>query len=210
MKFANSKKMVAALFASAVTALCICPSASAAPLYTFTNAPDSMTGSYTFEQKFVVGSQSIVVNSLGFYDYLGNGLAESHLMGLFDSAGNLIISATIGAGTGSSLEYGFRWKSIANTTLAAGSTFSLITQSNLDAHNMVPGFVLNPKVLSVEGGYGSGATFNPNLINTSKDNIIWTGNLNIVDAQVPEPASLALMGFGLAALAMRRKKRKGA
>jgi hypothetical protein len=208
MTFANSKKMVAALLAGAVTALCICTSASASPLYTFTKTPDSMTGSYTFEQKFVVGAQNIVVNSLGFYDYLGNGLAESHLMGLFDSTGNLIVSTTIAAGTGSSLEYGFRWKSIANTTLAAGSTFSLITQSNLDAHNMVPGFVLNPKVLSVEGGYGSGATFNPNLILTSKDNIIWTGNLNIVDAQVPEPASLALMGFGLAVMAMRSRKRK--
>lgn len=73
---------------------------------------------------------------------------------------------------------------------------------------MVPGLVLNPKLVSVEGGYGSGATFNPGLISTSKDNIIWTGNFNIVDAQVPEPASLALTGLGLAALAFGRKKRK--
>ncbi len=207
MNFTNSKKL-ASLIAAAVAALCTCTSTMASPVYTFTNTPDAMTGSYTFKQKFVVGSQNIVINSLGFYDYLGNGLAESHLMGLFDSVGNLLISTTISSGTGSTLEYGFRWKAITDTTLTAGSTFSLISQSNLDAHNMVRGFTLNPKVISVEGGYGGGATFNPNLISTSKDNIIWTGNFNIADTQVPEPASLALMGLGLAALAFRPRKRK--
>ncbi len=208
MNFIKSKKLASMVVAAAVAALCNCTSAMASPVYTFTNTPDAMTGSYTFKQKFVVGTQNIVINSLGFYDYLGNGLAESHLMGLFDSAGNLLISTTISSGTGSVLTDGFRWKTIADTTLTAGSTFSLISQSNLDAHNMVAGIALNPKVISVEGGYGSGATFNPSLISTSKDNIIWTGNFNIADAQVPEPASLALMGLGLAALAVRPRKRK--
>jgi hypothetical protein len=208
MNFTNSKKLVSMVVAAAVAALCTCTAATASPVYTFTNTPDAMTGSYTFKQKFVVGSQNIVINSLGFYDYLSNGLAESHLMGLFDNAGNLLISTTISSGTGSTLIDGFRWKTIADTTLTAGSTFSLISQSNLDAHNMVAGITLNPEVISVEGGYGSGATFNPNLISTSKDNIIWTGNFNIADTQVPEPASLALMGLGLAALAVRPRKRK--
>lgn len=168
-----------------------------------------MTGKYTFEQKYTVGSVSIVIDKLGVYDYLGNGLAESHLMGLFDNSGNLIRSSTIAAGTGSTLAYGFRWIDIGNTTFAAGSTFSLVTQANLDAHDMVPGFVLNPKVISVEGGYVGGAVFNPNVISTSKDNIIWTGNFNIADITVPEPASLGLIGLGLAALAFRSKKAKG-
>jgi hypothetical protein len=207
MNFTKSKKL-ASMVAAAAAALCTCTSAMASPVYTFTNTPDAMTGSYTFKQKFVVGAQNIVINSLGFYDYLGDGLAESHLMGLFDSAGNLLVSTTISSGTGSTLQYGFRWKTIVDMTLTAGSTFSLISQSNRDAHNMVRGFTLNPEVISVEGGFGSGASFNPNLISTSKDNIIWTGNFNIVDTQVPEPASLALMGLGLAALAFRPQKRK--
>jgi hypothetical protein len=181
---------------------------SAAPVYTFTGTPDHMTGGYTFKQKFTVGATAIIINSLGSYDYLGDGLSESHLLGLFDNAGNLLVSTTIAAGTGSALDFGFRWQSIANTVLAAGSSFSLVSQSNLDPHNMMPGLALNPKVTSVEGGFVSGAIFNPNAIATSNDNMIWTGNFNIAENVVPEPASLALMGLGIAALAFRPKKAK--
>jgi hypothetical protein len=191
-----------------LAALFVAATASAAPVYTFTGTPDAMTGNFTFKQKFTVGSTAIVINSLGSYDYLGNGLAESHLLGLFDNAGNLLIATTIAAGTGNALEFGFRWKNIANTVLAAGSTFSLVSQSNLDPHNMMPGLALHPKVTSVEGGYVSGATFNPNVIATSRDNMIWTGNFNIADNVVPEPGSVALFGLGIAALAFRPKKAK--
>ena len=204
----NIKKLSALTVFGAVAAMFSVGSALAAPVYTFTGTPDDMTGQYTFEQKFTVGAASIVIDKLGVYDYLGNGLAESHLMGLFDNSGNLVLSSTIAAGTGSTLTYGFRWIDIAKTTFAAGSTFSLVTQANLDAHNMVAGFVLNPKVISVEGGYVGGAVFNPNVITTSKDNIIWTGNFNIADTTVPEPASLGIIGLGLAALAFRSKKAK--
>lgn len=201
---------LAVIVSSLLVALCVAAPVSATPVYTFTSTPDAMTGSYTFKQKFTVGTTAISINSLGFYDYLGNGLAESHLMGLFDNAGKLLISTTIAAGSGSALEYGFRWQGISTTVLAAGSIFSLVSQSNLDPHNMMPGFALNPKVTSVEGGYVSGASFNPNTIGTSKDNIIWTGNFNIVDNVVPEPTSVALMGLGIAALAFRPKKGKAA
>lgn len=208
MKFNKLAKMTSTVLVGAIAALCMSTSVLASPVYTFKNTPDFMSGSYSFEQKFVVGAKSIVIDSLGFYDYMGNGLAESHQLGLFDSTGKLVISTTIAAGTGSTLDYGFRWQSIAETTFAAGSTFSLVTQSNQDGHNMVQGFILNPKVVSVEGGYVGGAYFDPNIINTSNDNIVWNGNFNIVDAQVPEPATLSLMGLGIAAFALRRKKKK--
>lgn len=200
----------AVIAATLLAALCVATPASATPVYTFTKTPDAMTGSYTFKQKFTVGSTAIAIDSLGFYDYLGNGLAESHLMGLFDNTGTLLVSTTMAAGSGNVLQNGFRWQGIATTVFAAGSTFSLVSQSNLDPHNMMPGFALNPKVTSVEGGYVSGASFNPNAISTFKDNIIWTGNFNIADSVVPEPTSLALMGLGIAALAFRPKKAKKA
>ena len=206
----KNSRNIASFISGVLAALVITSSASAAPLYTFTNAPDAMDGNYTFEQKFTVGGADIVINSLGFYDYLQNGLSSSHLVGVFDSRGRLVISTTISAGTGNQLNYGFRWQGIANTVLSGGSTYSLISQGNGDPHNMVPGLVLNPKVTSMEGGYVGGTIFDPTLITTSRDNIIWTGNFNILDTQVPEPASLALLGLGLISLALSSKKRKQA
>lgn len=53
------------------------------------------------------------VNYLGYYDEGGDGLANNHLVTLWDnSTGNIIASATVPAGTTAPLVNGYRWGGI--------------------------------------------------------------------------------------------------
>jgi hypothetical protein len=62
------------------------------------------------------------VNYLGFYDDLNDGLLSSHMVGIFDATTQaLLVSATLPSGTGSVLQNGFRWESVAEVVLAPGS-----------------------------------------------------------------------------------------
>ena len=63
---------------------------------------------------------NIVVSSLGFFDYLGDGLGESHTVGIFNSAGELLTSAVVFSGTGNPLDDGFRYTNISPLTLSEG------------------------------------------------------------------------------------------
>ena len=76
----------------------------------------------------------VVVSSLGFYDYQGDGLGESHPVGIFNNTGNLLTSAVVFSGTENPLENGFRYTDIAPLTLSAGQSYTVATlfQTNAD------------------------------------------------------------------------------
>jgi hypothetical protein len=66
-----------------------------------------------------------VVGALGVFDYLGDGLTDSHQVGLWDSGGNLLASVTITnsdplTASGSALG-GWRFAAITPVTLAPGT-----------------------------------------------------------------------------------------
>src|SRR5262249_34980977 len=52
---------------------------------------------YTLGWSFTTNNR-IVVDRLGVYDDNGDGLSESHLVGIWDSARNLLVQATVGSG----------------------------------------------------------------------------------------------------------------
>jgi hypothetical protein len=98
-------------------------SVTAAPVITFdpntgftTQANVSQTVGWAFQL-----SNSFTVNQLGWYDQGGDGLGQSHPIGIWDlNLETLIVSATVPAGTAATLDGGFRMVSIPNTILASG------------------------------------------------------------------------------------------
>lgn len=64
-------------------------------------------------------SSPVIVGGLGYYDTGGNGLVQSHGVGIFNKAGTLLVSTTVQ--TGDQLENGFRYRGVAPLTLEVGT-----------------------------------------------------------------------------------------
>lgn len=65
----------------------------------------------------------ITVNGLSWFDDFGNGLTLSHEVGLWDSSGALLATATIPAGTAAPLDGLWRYVSITPVNLAPGQGY---------------------------------------------------------------------------------------
>ena len=92
------------------------------------NSANGYGDSYGIPQSFgfvFTPRSDIVVSSLGFFDYLGDGLGESHKVGIFDSTGTVLSSAVVSAGTNSQWVDDFRYTDIAPLTLKAGHSYTI-------------------------------------------------------------------------------------
>ena len=78
----------------------------------------STAGAYTLGYEFSL-SNAATVNALGSYDHNGDGLGGAYTVGLWDVAGTLLASATVG--TADQLASSFRWADISDITLGAGN-----------------------------------------------------------------------------------------
>jgi len=167
------------------------------------------TRGYSFD---VTESLGIMVTHLSFFDNLGDGLAESHDVGIWDSAGILLASTTIAAGTVDPLDATgkFRTTAITPTFLAAGDDYVvgavfLINSGDLQAINMTG--------LAMGAGLAYGQTrFNNNGVaslsfptNTISQIGLPGGSFQY--GPVPEPATFVAIGLGLVALALRRRSK---
>jgi len=65
------------------------------------------------------------VTSLGYFDANFNGLQTSHEVGIWNSSGLLLVSATVPSGTGGTPINQFRYVAVAPLFLAAGQTFRI-------------------------------------------------------------------------------------
>lgn len=172
-------------------------------------------GLYTLGFEFsVIGGQSI--DALGVYDDNGDGLTSDASIGLWDTSGNLLTSATIAAG-GGTLNGLFRFASITPYALTAGT-------------NYIVGAYTQDMATSLNTNQGGTGSFHP-LITVHSDRYsnfnsafsfpdssdgfqgAWLGgNFNLVaNGGIPEPSTWAmlLIGFGTLGAAMRRRKLAG-
>jgi Domain of unknown function (DUF4082)/VPDSG-CTERM motif len=115
-------------------------------------------GNATFALDVTLGysftlSSTVTVTNLGLWDFLNDGLAQSHAVSIWTSTGTQLIQATIPAGTGGTLIDGFRYFSIAPLTLTAG-TYT-IAEFNVNAGRAGDGILIGDSVTGAPGiSYG--------------------------------------------------------
>jgi len=106
------------------------------------------------------------VTSLGFFDYLQDGLGESHELGIFDASGTLLVSALLPSGTASPLEGSFRYVDITPLILNAGEEYTVgaffATQADtigyLDVSDLVVSSVVGLSAVPIRYALPSGTS----------------------------------------------------
>lgn len=75
--------------------------------------------------QFTVGGTPLQVTQLGLFDSGSDGLLASHQVGIWNSSGTLLSSATVKAGTASPLTAGYRYEPVTPFTLPANGTYQI-------------------------------------------------------------------------------------
>jgi hypothetical protein len=154
-------------------------------------------GPFTLGWQFTVNSP-ITVTKLEAFDSSQDGLFESHDVGIWNSTGSLLVSATIAAGTVDALINQFRVKPVTPTLLAAGTyNIGAVWLDGADP-NTFPGdlsnFATAPQITFVDPAYIGGATL-ADPVNIFSDAPAYFGpNLAYV---TPEPSAILLLGISL-------------
>ncbi len=165
---------------------------------------------------FSITGPSMQVTALGIWDENGDGLAQAHEVGLWNSTGTLLASVVVPSGTAATLVGEFRYVDLAspvmlqtNQTYVLGAHYqSPADVFRLDNNADMPP-LFSPGVTFEQPRSNGGFTFPNPTLGTFTD----VGpNLEFSDpAAVPEPSGLVLAGFGLAGLlAYQRRRSAGA
>jgi hypothetical protein len=170
----------------------------------------SSGGSIDPNESFTMGvrfdtNQHIVIDSLGVLDVDEDGLDAAHDVGLWDAFGNLLAEANVMAGTGSTLQDGYRFTKLENSVaLAAGETFIVaayygegpITDKLFETTPTVnPAITLDPVTMFVSG---SSLDFPAQVSFDFRSTAGFTF--------VPEPTTALLLMAGLAGLAVGSRR----
>jgi len=165
---------------------------------------------------FVANVATNVV-SLGVWDQDGDGLLNSHEVGLWASDGTLLASTVVSAGSAGILDSGFRFTDISPVPLTAGQTYyvaALFTCGNLCPDDFAvfdpTSFLLAPQITYGSRRFLPTTTLAfPALVGSLGTTGYWGGNVRLdASAQpVPEPTTMLLLGSGLAAAFLRRRRR---
>ncbi|MEE8155477.1 MAG: DUF4082 domain-containing protein [Phycisphaerales bacterium] len=152
---------------------------------------DTTNGSWSLGWEFTANAD-IVVTELGFYDDLMNDLVESHEVGIFDLAGNLLVSGTVNPGD--PLNSWWRFTDVPDTALSAGDSYVIAAVTLTENYTWNPiGFVTAPEISFVVDRWVSSFRLDFPTESDGGGLIGWFGpNFNFV----PGPGGIALLLLG--------------
>ena len=169
------------------------------------------SGPFVQGYSFVVVDQPIRAETLGVYDHNSDGLASPHDVGLWNSSGVLLASTTVGAGTGSILDSGFRFEPISAVPLGVGQTY-YVASTHLagdgDEWLFDPASLIVASEITYDSRRfirSSALVFPFRVGCITCDTGYFGGNFQF--QVIPEPNTLLLLSLGIVGLGLRRRAR---
>lgn len=163
--------------------------------------------------EFTVGGSPLLVSALGVEDLLGNGLQESHQVGLWNSAGTLIQSVLIPAGTSATLVDTWRFAGLGQSVLlAAGSHYYIGASRNfgIDVYSdnglTTNAFLLSNDVIPIANTNLEGSFAAPTQQQVGE--VPRWGFANLQYEVVPEASSSSILAVACGLLVIRRKRNR--
>lgn len=199
--------LAAASTASPATAAAVIPTPQGTPALTFGATGSDGASTATRGWSFTLGNE-INVTALGFYDSGSDGLADNHQVGIWNAAGTLLLSGTVGNGV---LISQFRYTAaLSGTTDLQPGDYRLGGLGSTSDSNR-RGVLMSDATLAPGVTYtgslsnGTPSTFSDPSTSTPDYNTGYFGpDFLFMPVAVPEPAPLATLAVAALAMGLMR------